>query len=90
MGQTHHIKGIIGVVVSNFNKFKHYLFSPRNLWEMIQFDVRICFSDGLEHVFNHLFPGNEAFALFTTVARFNHSCVPNVHNSWNMETQTET
>ena len=29
-------------------------------------------------------------AVFNTVARFNHSCVPNVHNSWNMETKTET
>ena len=35
-------------------------------------------------------PGTEAMAVFNTVARFNHSCVPNVHNSWNMETKTET
>lgn len=38
----------------------------------------------------HLPPGTEAMAVFNTVARFNHSCVPNVHNSWNMETKTET
>merc|ERR1719433_1268351 len=24
------------------------------------------------------------------VARFNHSCMPNVHNNWNFESQTET
>ena len=34
--------------------------------------------------------GNESFAVFNTVARFNHSCVPNVHNTWDFDTQTET
>eukprot|EP00438_Fugacium_kawagutii_P007995 Skav234601 [mRNA] locus=scaffold5214:253044:269148:- [translate_table: standard] len=32
----------------------------------------------------------EGLAVFNMLARFNHSCVPNVHNSWNIETKTET
>ena len=34
--------------------------------------------------------GQEAVAVFNTIARFNHSCVPNVHNSWDAETGAET
>ena len=34
--------------------------------------------------------GQEAVAVFNTIARFNHSCVPNVHNSWDAETGIET
>lgn len=34
--------------------------------------------------------GHECFGVFNSIARFNHSCVPNVHNSWDIETQSET
>eukprot|EP00435_Cladocopium_sp_Y103_P065027 s349_g26.t2 len=66
-----------------------------SFWDL--FDAEIDGSAGAKsRVLTNSFPvplddeGTEAMAVFNTVARFNHSCVPNVHNSWNMETKTET
>lgn len=65
-----------------------------SFWDL--FDAEIDGAGAKSRVLTNSFPvplddeGTEAMAVFNTVARFNHSCVPNVHNSWNMETKTET
>ena len=68
-----------------------------HFWEL--FDAKLFESAGRgsakSRVLTNSYPvedelGEEAVAVFNTLARFNHSCVPNVHNSWDPEMAVET
>ncbi|CAE7702524.1 set5, partial [Symbiodinium sp. CCMP2456] len=68
-----------------------------SFWEL--FDAQIIKGEGRgsakSRVLTNSYPvedevGQEAVAVFNTIARFNHSCVPNAHNSWDAETGVET
>ncbi|CAE7244030.1 set5, partial [Symbiodinium necroappetens] len=68
-----------------------------SFWEL--FDAQIIKGEGRgsakSRVLTNSYPvedeaGQEAVAVFNTIARFNHSCVPNAHNSWDAETGAET